>query len=172
MTVCGEAAGAKDAISNFVREDYKTAGEEQTLPKAIVCEKSMKSENYQRRLRVRQLWKENAAKKRLCARKLREVKAGENDRERKDCEKAKAAKRGRARRLGTSLKAVTCQKTAKKCAGKLRNGAREDCEKVRVKAAKRRTLPKAAVCRGDCEKRMLLNSGRENRLLAVTDDAE
>ena len=55
------------------------------------------------------------------------------------------------------------EKTAKWCA-RMRKGA---CE-----AAKRRTLPKAAVCRGDCEKRMLLNSGRENRLLAVTDDAE
>ena len=46
--MCGKAAGAGGAMGNFVREDYKTAGEEQTLPKATVCEKSVKSENYQR----------------------------------------------------------------------------------------------------------------------------
>ena len=41
----------------------------------------------------------------------------------------------------------------------------------RMERLQKRTLPKAAV-RKDCEKRMVLSSGRGNRLLAVTDDAE
>ena len=59
----------------------------------------------------------------------------------------------------TTMKGECCQKmavckgTAKWCAERLRKGARGDCEKVREKTAKRRTLPKAAVC--GCKKRML-----------------
>ena len=45
-------------------------------------------------------------------------------------------------------------------------------ERDRVRGLQKAHAAKSGRVRGDYEKRMLLNSGRENRLLAVTDDAE
>ena len=191
-TVCKRAVKSESCLGGHVQD----GDEERVLPKSDRVRESC-AEQELPRVTVREDCGANTAQSNLVREDSEEASAAKSDCV-QDCEKAKAAISGGLREACEGVR-----KTAKKSKAATSDHVREVCKGVREKTAKKKKAdgaksgrvrecyitaktPKATVCketakayaarsdrvRGDCGKRMLLDSGRakrKNSLLAVTD---